>query len=74
MTNGFIGGIHPDYKKTLTADKPIEKLSYEKDEIVSIPLSQHIGAPAQELVKKKEQVLCGQKIGASKGFISTNIH
>ncbi|MEC9492250.1 electron transport complex subunit RsxC [Flexistipes sp.] len=74
MTNGFIGGIHPDYKKTLTADKPIEKLSYEKDEIVSVPLSQHIGAPAQELVKKKEQVLCGQKIGASKGFISTNIH
>lgn len=74
MTNGFIGGIHPDYKKTLTADKPIETLSYEKDEIVSIPLSQHIGAPAQELVKKKEQILCGQKIGASKGLISTNIH
>jgi electron transport complex protein RnfC len=41
---------------------------------VSIPLSQHIGAPALPLVKKGDRVKVGQLIGEAAGFISANVH
>lgn len=44
-----IGGIHPPENK-LSAGKHIAALDAPKQ--VIIPLSQHIGAPAQALVKK----------------------
>ena len=43
-------------------------------EKVVIPLQQHIGAPAQALVKKGEKVLTGQKIADSDKFVSAPIH
>lgn len=43
-------------------------------EKVVIPLQQHIGAPAQALVKKGEKVLAGQKIADSDKFVSAPIH
>ncbi|MGL4738648.1 MAG: electron transport complex subunit RsxC [Cellulosilyticaceae bacterium] len=57
----FKKGIHPDYCKTFTDQKPIEVL-LPGDELV-YPMQQHIGAPAIPLVKKGERVLVGQKIG-----------
>ena len=45
----FKGGIHPTYNKELTKEKEIEKV--EAPSIMEIPLVQHIGAPAQPLVK-----------------------
>lgn len=44
-----IGGIHPPENK-LSAGKKITALATPKQ--VIIPLSQHIGAPAQAVVKK----------------------
>lgn len=44
-----LGGVHPAENK-LSADKAIEKLALPKS--VFIPVAQHIGAPAQALVKK----------------------
>ena len=44
-----IGGIHPPENK-LSAGKKITALAAPKQ--VIIPLSQHIGAPAQAVVKK----------------------
>ena len=38
------------------------------------PLSQHIGAPAQPVVKKGDKVLAGQKIAEMGGFVSAPIH
>ena len=38
------------------------------------PLSQHIGAPAQPVVKKGDYVLAGQKIAEMGGFVSAPIH
>ena len=38
------------------------------------PLSQHIGAPAQPVVKKGDYVLVGQKIAEMGGFVSAPIH
>ena len=71
---GFQGGIHPNYNKGLTSGKQIEILPVNIGDEVFIPLAQHIGAPAKELVKKKDVVKAGQLIGQSQGFISSNIH
>ena len=42
--------------------------------MVSIPIAQHIGAPATPVVKKNDQVKVGQVIAKSSGFVSANIH
>ena len=51
-----IGGIHPPENK-LSAGKKITALAAPKQ--VIIPLSQHIGAPAQAVVKKGDLVKVG---------------
>src|SRR5699024_11204337 len=38
------------------------------------PLSQHIGAPANPLVKKGDRVLKGQVIAAAGGYVSAPVH
>jgi electron transport complex protein RnfC len=42
--------------------------------VATIPLSQHLGAPAKVLVKRGDEVKVGQLLGESGGFISTNTH
>jgi len=68
----FKGGVHPDDKKDLSKNSRIEEI--EAPEIVRIPLSQHIGAPAKPIVKEGEYVLVGQMIGEPGGFVSAPIH
>lgn len=65
------GGVHPPENK-LTADIPIEYIPVP--ESVIIPLSQHIGSPANPIVNKGDAVKTGQMIAAGKGFVSANIH
>jgi len=65
------GGVHPPDNK-LSFDLPITDLPLS--EKVAIPLSQHIGAPAEVVVAVNDEVKAGQLIASSKGFISTNIH
>ena len=67
----FQGGVHPETKKELTAGKPFQVFHAKGDLIY--PLSQHIGKPAQPVVKKNDQVLAGQIIAKADGFISANI-
>jgi electron transport complex protein RnfC len=65
------GGVHPpDYK--LTSEKRIEVLPLPSS--ITIPLGQHIGAPAVPVVNKGDKVLAGQVIASAAGFISANIH
>lgn len=67
-----LGGVHPPENK-LSADVPIQKLGLPKQ--VSIHLSQHLGAPAEPIVKKGDTVKVGTLIGQKgKAFISANIH
>jgi H+/Na+-translocating ferredoxin:NAD+ oxidoreductase subunit C len=66
-----LGGIHPPDNK-LTANIAIKHLPVP--EIVTIPVSQHIGAPATVIVNKDDYVKTGQVIAAGKGFVSANIH
>ncbi len=68
----FAGGIHPYDGKDLSKDKPIQDF-LPKGEAV-YPLSQHIGALAQAIVKTGERVLKGQKIAESGGFVSAPIY
>lgn len=65
------GGIHPPENK-LTADKPIVVLPLPPQ--VTVPVSQHIGAPAIPTVEKGAAVKAGQVIAQAKGFVSANIH
>ena len=41
---------------------------------VIIPMSMHIGAPAEPVVKKGDQVCVGTLIGKAGGFVSANIY
>lgn len=66
MKHLFYGGVHPADKKALSAGVPLQKL--EKPKQVIIPMSQHIGAPCNPLVKVGDLVKKGQKIGDGEGL------
>src|SRR5690554_2586226 len=66
-----IGGIHPKERK-ISAGKAIQPLAIP-DQVI-IPLTQHIGAPCQPVVKRGDAVKVGTLIGKSVGFVSANIH
>jgi len=66
------GGIHPPETKYYTEHKEIEAAPLPSRAV--IPLQQHIGAPCESLVKAKDKVLTGQKIGEPKGFVSAPVH
>jgi len=66
------GGVHPEGKKDLSADRPIRALPLPKRLYIS--LQQHIGAPASPVVSVGERVLKGQLIAAAQGAVSAPIH
>ena len=68
----FKGGIHPDDGKRFSKDSEIRTL-LPKGEL-AYPLSQHIGAPANPIVKKGDHVLKGQMIAEAGGFVSAPIY
>ena len=66
-----IGGIHPKENK-FSAGMAIQTIAVPSQ--VTIPLSQHIGAPCQPIVKRGDKVKVGTPIGKSVGFVSAQIH
>ena len=66
------GGIHPDYRKERTSEKAIVVMPLPA--ALYIPLQQHIGAPAEALVKTGDLVKKGQKIGRNQGAVSATQH
>ena len=68
----FRGGIHPDTNKELTSSK--KTVAMDAPDILVFPLSQHIGAPCESLVKAGDTVMVGQKIADSSAFVSSPIH
>lgn len=71
MLKTFRHGVHPLGRKD-TADMPLQELS--TPEIVYINLQQHIGAPCDVKVEKGDEVKVGTLVGASHGFVSSNIY
>jgi electron transport complex protein RnfC len=68
----FLGGIHPDYRKELSAGTPIEDPPLP--ERVVVPLLQHIGVPCEPAVAVGDRVRTGQVIGRGAGPISAPVH
>lgn len=66
-----IGGIHPPENK-LSAGSKITPLAIPGQAVIL--LSQHIGAPAQAVVKKGDDVKVGTLLAKAGGFVSANIH
>ena len=66
-----IGGVHPHDKK-IASDCPIEQFPIQSK--AYLPLSQHIGATAQDVVAVGDKVLVGQLIAQAGGFVSSPIH
>lgn len=66
-----IGGIHPNDAK-LSAGVAIEVMPLPLQ--VSIPVAQHIGAPATVVVAKGDKVKAGTLIAQATGFVSANVH
>ena len=67
----FKRGVHPDGKKKLTENVALS--DFPTPVSVCIPLSQHIGAPAEPVVNVGDYVKEGQLIGKSTGFVSANV-
>lgn len=67
-----MGGIHPQDMKHLA--KEMEITNAIMPPLSVIPMSQHIGSPAECLVQKGDEVTEEMLIGKSTGFISANIH
>jgi electron transport complex protein RnfC len=69
---GFHGGIHPPENKHQSVGTTIEHAGIPPQ--LTLPLSQHIGAPASCIVSVGDQVLKGQVIAEAKGFVSAALH
>lgn len=70
----FKRGIHPPDGKSFTKDKPIKILMPKEGADMVFPMSQHIGAPCEPIVKKGDRVLLGQKIAEATAFVCSPIH
>lgn len=66
------GGIHPEDNKYYTAKAKIKRI--DLPEFLTIPMSQHIGAPAELIKKEGDRVEKGELIGRATSFVSSNIH
>lgn len=66
------GGVHPPQNKQQSLQSALRAAIIPKQLI--LPLSQHIGAPAQAIVNVGDHVLAGQMIAKPNGFFSAAIH
>ena len=66
------GGIHPPEHKDLSNLTPIQPAPLPKRLV--LPLTQHLGAPAEPCVTLGERVLKGQQIAVASGFVSAPLH
>ena len=72
LIEGYYGGVHP-----VEGKEPSEHLAlvrFPEPKTVVIPLSMHLGAPANAIVAVGDTVKVGQKIGEAAGFISAPVH
>ena len=67
------GGIHAEEHKAETSGVPIA-LNMPLPKKLYIPVQQHVGKPAEPLVKVGEKVLKGQLLAYSQGTISAPVH
>lgn len=66
------GGLKLDANKAQSLRLPLQEAALAP--LLTVPLSQHIGEPAEALVEVGEQVAKGQPIAAAGGYISAPVH
>ncbi|MCF0143013.1 MAG: electron transport complex subunit RsxC [Parasporobacterium sp.] len=69
---GYYGGIHPTEGKERSEGIALVRFAEPKTAV--IPLSMHLGAPANPIVAVGDTVKVGQKIAEAAGFISAPVH
>ena len=69
---GYYGGVHPCEKKELSEHTGLKR--FPAPDTVVIPMSMHLGAPANPVVQVGDLVKKGQMIGEAAGFISAPVH
>ena len=68
----FRGGVHFEDYKSLSNGTELQVMP--APDVITLPMSQHIGAPAKPIVKKGDHVDVGQKIAEAGGFVSAVVH
>ena len=68
----FRHGVHPQEHKEQTQSLPIERMPFVDHYV--LPLTQHLGAPANPVVKPDQAVRRGQLIAEPGGFVSMALH
>ena len=69
---GYYGGVHPSEKKELSEHKGLVR--FPQPDTVVLPMSMHLGAPANPIVQVGDYVKRGQVIAEAAGFISAPVH
>lgn len=69
---GYYGGVHPLENKEINREDAL--VAFPEPDVVVVPTSMHIGAPATPLVQVGDSVRVGQKIAEAPSFISANVH
>lgn len=68
----FAHGVHPPENKMFSTEMAIEVVPQPSK--VFLPLSQHVGAPCQSIVKPKQPVAFGEMVAKGGGFVSAGLH
>jgi len=68
----FRHGVHPPERKDATEHLAIERVPFVEE--LTLPLSQHIGAPSKPVVEVGQRVRRGQLIAKPGGFVSVGLH
>ncbi len=67
------GGVHAEERKAAIATRPIVN-NFPLPKKLYIPLQQHVGKPAEPLIRVGDRVLKGQLLAYSQGMISAPVH
>jgi len=67
-----VGGVHPDYRKSATAQKAVREMPLPA--LLRVSTAQHLGAPSRPVAKKGDAVLRGARLAEPAGFISAAVH
>ena len=68
----FRNGVHPPENKDLTSGIASRRLPFPEE--IILPLSQHLGRPAEARVKPGDRVERGDVIAAASGYVSSYVH
>ncbi len=72
LQRGFSHGIHPDEFKDRTHALPTQRMPFV--ERYTLPVRQHLGAPARPVVNVGQRVQRGELIAEPGAFVSTALH